>query len=174
MPRPPHASLHMYRRLGVMGYFDYLVKMNGLDGHPQLHSRPEPVSNHDVEETIYLLLSPAGPPLSSPSPKFDPEAAAPEENPFPESIQEYDSWTLAELKEAAKERGLPAYGTKAEIALRLKQDDIPSDTNEVEAPAEEAAADTESEAPADAAATNGEITNEQPHGDTEQEPDTEE
>ena len=112
-------------------------------------------------------------PTPEPTPQFDPEVAAPEENPFPESVQQYDSWTLAELKEAAKERGLPIYGTKAEIALRLKQDDIPSDTDEVEAPAD-AAADTESEAPADAAATNGEITNEQPHGDTEQEPDTEE
>ena len=112
-------------------------------------------------------------PIPEPTPQFDPESAAPEQNPFPESVQQYDSWTLAELKEAAKERGLPIYGTKAEIALRLKQDDIPSDTDEVEAPAD-AAADTESEAPADAAATNGEITNEQPHGDTEQEPDTEE
>jgi hypothetical protein len=114
-------------------------------------------------------------PTPEPTPQFDPESAAPEQNPFPESVQQYDSWTLAELKEAAKERGLPIYGTKAEIALRLKQDDIPSDTDEVEAPAEEAAADTESEAPAEeAAATNGESTNEQPNGDTEQEPDTEE
>ena len=101
-------------------------------------------------------------PTPEPTPQFDPESAAPEQNPFPESVQQYDSWTLAELKEAAKERGLPIYGTKAEIALRLKQDDIPSDTDEVEAPAEEAAA------------TNGESTNEQPNGDTEQEPDTEE
>ena len=165
----------MYRRLGTVGYFNYLAEMNDLTEHPQLHSSEPPECMTDAETMILALLSPAGPPPSTPSPKFDPEAAAPEENPFPESIQEYDSWTLAELKEAAKERGLPIYGTKAEIALRLKQDDIPSDTDEVEAPAEEAAADTESEAPAEeAAATNGESTNEQPNGDTEQEPDTEE
>ena len=173
--RPNHYSIHMYRRLGPAGYYDFLAKMNGLMDHPQLYTGPPPMGITAAETAILALLSPAGPPPSAPSPKFDPEAAAPEENPFPESVQEYDSWTLAELKEAAKERDLPAYGTKAEIALRLKQDDIPSDTDEVEAPAEEAAADTESEAPVEeTAATNGEIINEQPHGDTEQEPDTEE
>ena len=177
MERPPRASLHMYRRLGAERYFHYLVEMNDLTGHPQLYAGPQPVSIHQVEAAILTLLSPAGPPPGgAPSPKFDPESAAPEENPFPESVQEYDSWTLAELREECKDRSLPIYGTKAEIALRLKQNDLPSDIDEVEAPADEAAADTESEAPADeAAATNGEITNdEQPHGDTEQEPDTEE
>ena len=164
----------MYRRLGPAGYYDFLAEKNDLLDHPQLHTGPSPIGMSAAEAAILALLSPAGPPPSAPSPKFDPEAAAPEENPFPESVQEYDSWTLAELKEAAKDRGLASYGTKAELALRLKQDDIPSDTNEVEAPAD-AAADTESEAPAEeAAATNGEITNEQPHGDTEQEPTTEE
>lgn len=163
----------MYRRLGTVGYFNYLAEMNDLTEHPQLHSSEPPECMTDAETMILALLSPAGPPPSTPSPKFDPEAAAPEENPFPESIQEYDSWTLAELKEAAKERDLPAYGTKAEIALRLKQDDLPSDTDEVEAPAD-AAVETESDAPADAAVTNGESTNEQPHGDTKQEPDIEE
>ena len=163
----------MYRRLGTVGYFNYLAEMNDLTEHPQLHSSEPPECMTHAETMILALLSPAGPPPSTPSPKFDPEAAAPEENPFPESIQEYDSWTLAELKEAAKERDLPAYGTKAEIALRLKQDDLPSDTDEVEAPAD-AAVETESDAPADAAVTNGESTNEQPHGDTKQEPDIEE
>ena len=174
MERPPRASLHKFRLLGILGYFEYLADMNGLTDHPQLYTGPQPETIHQVEAAILTLLSPAGPPPGAPTPKFDPEAAAPDENPFPESVQEYDSWTLAELKEAAKERGLPSYGTKAELALRLKQDDIPSDTDEVEAPAD-AAANTESEAPAEeAAATKGEITNEQPHGDTEQEPDTEE
>ena len=163
----------MYRRLGPAGYYDFLAEMNDLTDHPQLYTGPPPMGITAAEAAILALLSPAGPPPGAPSPKFDPESAAPEENPFPESVQEYDSWTLAELKEASKERGLPAYGTKAELALRLKQDDIPSDTDEVEAPAD-AAADTESEAPADAAATKGEILNEQPHGDTEQKPDTEE
>ena len=163
----------MYRRLGPTGYFDYLAERNEISDHPQLYSGSPPLAMTDGEMSILTLLTP--PETPGGAPKFDPEAAAPEENPFPESVQEYDSWTLAELKEATKERGLASYGTNAELALRLKQDDIPSDTNEVEAHAEEAAADTESEAPAEeAAATNGEITNEQPHGDTEQEPDTEE
>ena len=175
MERPPRASLHKFRLLGILGYFEYLADMNGLTDHPQLYAGPQPVSIHQVESAILALLSPAGPPPGAPTPKFDPEAAAPDENPFPESVQEYDSWTLAELKEAAKERGLPAYGTKAEIALRLKQNDIPSDTDEVDTPVDETAVETESEAHVEeTSATNGEIINEQPHGDTEQEPDTEE
>ena len=107
MSRPPRASLYMYRRLGILGYFEYLASVNGLTDHPQLYAGPQPVSIHQVESAILALLSPAGPPPGAPSPKFDPESAAPEENPFPESVQEYDSWTLAELKEASKEIGRP-------------------------------------------------------------------
>lgn len=73
MSRPPRASLSMYRRLGVLGYFEYLADVNGLTDHPQLYSGPQPVSNHDVEDRILALLSPAGPPPSTPSPKFDPK-----------------------------------------------------------------------------------------------------
>jgi len=44
-------------------------------------------------------------------------------NPFPADLQEYDSLTVAELRALCKERGLPVYGTKAQIVLRLKQND---------------------------------------------------
>lgn len=36
---------------------------------------------------------------------------------------DYDGMTLAELKAAAEERGVPAYGTKAQIAERLREAD---------------------------------------------------
>jgi|TARA_R110002051_G_scaffold325714_1_gene430422 hypothetical protein len=79
---------------------------------------------------------------------------------FPESLS-YDSMTAKELKEECKSRGLPVYGTKATLALRLKRNDegISESTTETEAPAN-AAAEEESDIPADeAAVTNGE-TNE--------------
>jgi hypothetical protein len=78
--------------------------------------------------------------------------------------------TLKELQALCKDRGLPVYGTKAEIALRLKRDDegISESTTETEAP-EESAADVESDTPAEeAAVTNGE-TNDQ-NNSSEQEP----
>jgi hypothetical protein len=62
--------------------------------------------------------------------------------------------TLVELREECKRRGLPYYGTKAEVALRLKRDDegIEESTPTPEAPDEESAAEEEVDAPADEAA----------------------
>tara|TARA_R110002012_G_scaffold41648_3_gene113840 strand:- start:24653 stop:25243 length:591 start_codon:yes stop_codon:yes gene_type:complete len=80
---------------------------------------------------------------------------------FPESLS-YDAMTVKELKEECKSRGLPIYGTKADLALRLKRSDegISESTTETETPADEAAVEEESDIPADEAAmTNGE-TNE--------------
>jgi len=79
---------------------------------------------------------------------------------FPSSLS-YDAMTVKELKAECKSRGLPIYGTKAELALRLKRDDegISESTTETETPAE-AAVEEKSDIPADEAAmTNGE-TNE--------------
>ena len=71
---------------------------------------------------------------------------------FPAELT-YDSMTLNELREECKSRGLPYYGTKAEVALRLKRDDegITEPTATTEAPAE-AAAEEEPDAPAEEAA----------------------
>ena len=89
------------------------------------------------------------------------ELATPEEigdsEDFPTDLT-YDAMTVKELQALCKDRGLPVYGTKAEIALRLKRDDegISESTTETEAPAE-AAAEVESDTPAEeAAVTNGE------------------
>tara|TARA_R100000005_G_C4988539_1_gene196340 strand:+ start:1261 stop:1860 length:600 start_codon:yes stop_codon:yes gene_type:complete len=80
---------------------------------------------------------------------------------FPESLS-YDAMTVKELKAECKSRGLPIYGTKAELALRLKRDDegISESTTDTETPVDETAVEDESDIPADnAAMTNGE-TNE--------------
>lgn len=78
---------------------------------------------------------------------------------FPESLS-YDSMTVKELKEECKSRGLPIYGTKAELALRLKRNDegILESMTETEAPVEETAAEEMSDAPSEEseAVTNGE------------------
>ena len=96
-----------------------------------------------------------------------------DENPFSEDIKQYDSWSLKELKEECISRGLSSTGTKATLAMRLKENDTPSTIGETEAPSEEAA-DVEPEAPSEEAATIGEISNEETNTDTEQEPTTEE
>ena len=103
---------------------------------------------------------------------FNPEVEI-DENPFPEDIKQYDSWSLKELKAECTNRGLSPSGTKAALAMRLKENDTPSTTGETEAPSDEAA-DVAPEAPSDEAATIGEISNEQTNGDTEQEPTIEE
>mgnify|MGYP003140129264 CR=1 FL=1 len=109
----------------------------------------------EVTETVYEATS---------------DLAAPEDSEdFPTELT-YDAMTVKELQALCKERGLPVYGTKAEIALRLKRDDegISESTTETEAP-EESAADVESDTPAEeAAVTNGE-TNDQ-NNSSEQEP----
>ena len=92
------------------------------------------------------------------------ELATPEEigdsEDFPTDLT-YDAMTVKELQALCKDRGLPVYGTKAEIALRLKRDDegISESTTETEATAE-AAAEVESDTPAEAAVTNGETNDE--------------
>jgi hypothetical protein len=93
------------------------------------------------------------------------ELATPEEigdsEDFPTELT-YDAMTVKELKALCKERGLPVYGTKAELALRLKRNDegISESTTETEAP-EESAAEVESDTPAEEAAVTTGETNDQ-------------
>ena len=80
----------------------------------------------EVTETVYEATS---------------DLAAPEDigdsEDFPTELT-YDAMTVKELQALCKDRGLPVYGTKAEIALRLKRDDegISESTTETEAPEE--------------------------------------
>ncbi len=92
-------------------------------------------------------------------------------NPFAEA--DYDSWTVAELREECKSRGITVRGTKAEVVLRLRRDDedltqdpVEPDEDEAEAPAEEAAADDSSDAPAEEAAATEEVTQDADSGET--------
>ena len=96
------------------------------------------------------------------------------DNPFPQELQMYDSLTVAELRDICKERGLPVYGTKAEIILRLKQNDEGiNSTEESDSPTEEVALEDDSEAPTEeVAASIGEEQDEQ--SSSEQEPVIEE
>ena len=86
---------------------------------------------------------------------FHPEAAAADGNPFPEEepVEEepvdYDSMTVAMLRDLLNERGLPVSGVKAELIARLEEDDASLseesetlDTSE-ETPSEEAASSEE-------------------------------
>ena len=104
----------------------------------------------EVTETLYEATS---------------DLAAPEDigdsEDFPTELT-YDAMTVKELKALCKERGLPVYGTKAELALRLKRDDegISESTTETEAP-EESAAEVESDTPAEEAAVTTGETNDQ-------------
>ena len=62
---------------------------------------------------------------------FNPEAAATDGNPFPEELAEevveeatdYNSMTVAALRDILSERGLTVRGTKAELVARLEADD---------------------------------------------------
>lgn len=80
---------------------------------------------------------------------------ASQDNPFSDTEVDYNSWTVVELRAECKERGLPVYGTKAEIVLRLRRDDdavTQPEQDETEAPSEEAAEES-SDAPSEEAAT---------------------
>lgn len=160
-------SLQQYRRLGALGYARWVCETNGVEFDEVMVGL---MDNHAIHAHVESLLAPVPAPANEPAPLVEEEVV----NPFPADIQEYDSLTVAELRVLCKERGLPVYGTKAEIILRLKQNDegiIPEE--EPESPAE-AALDGDSEAPTEeVAASNGEETDEQNSGN-EQEPAIEE
>jgi len=161
------TSLNQYRRLGALGYARWVCETNGVEFDEVMVGL---MDNHAIHAHVESLLAPVPAPANEPAPLVEEEVV----NPFPADIQEYDSLTVAELRALCKERGLPVYGTKAEIILRLKQNDegiIPEE--EPESPAE-AALDGDSEAPTEeVAASNGEETDEQNSGN-EQEPAIEE
>lgn len=162
------TSLNQYRRLGALGYARWVCETNGVEFDEVMVGL---MDNHAIHAHVESLLAPVPAPANEPAPLVEEEVV----NPFPADIQEYDSLTVAELRALCKERGLPVYGTKAEIILRLKQNDegiIPEE--EPESPAE-AALDGDSEAPTEeVAASNGEETDEQNNSSNKQEPVIEE
>ena len=155
-------SLQQYRRLGALGYARWVCETNGVEFDEVMVGL---MDNHAIHAHVESLLVPA----DEPAPLVEEEVV----NPFPADIQEYDSLTVAELRALCKERGLPVYGTKAEIILRLKQnEEVTIPEEEPESPAE-AALEGDSEAPTEeVAASNGVETNE--NSDNQQKPATEE
>jgi len=160
-------SLHNFRRFGAQRYAEGLALSNGID----IEGLPlETLETfHDVHNMIdAMLLSKASEEVM----EIKTEAEPP--SPFTEEIQQYDSLTVAELKTECKSRDLPVYGTKAELVLRLKQNDIP-DEDESDGPTEEVAPEEASEAPTEeVAASEGEIIDDQIPSSDGQEPIVEE
>ena len=162
-------SLQKYRRFGALNYARWVCQANGVEFSDDMINL---MDNHAIHAHVESLLAPPiKEVVDEPAPMVEEEVV----NPFPADLQEYDSLTVAELRALCKERGLPVYGTKAEIILRLKQNDtgeIPEE--DPKSPADEAALEGDSEAPTEeVAASNGEEINEQDSSD-KQEPIIEE
>lgn len=125
---------------------------------------PEPEMQPDVPEEVPTTI------IEEEQPDVPEEA--PTDSPFGVDI-DYDSMTVAELRDVCRDRGLTIRGTKAEVVLRLRRDDegITEETqpdDETEAPAEEAAAEESSDAPAEEAAVTEEVTNNDESGEQEE------
>jgi hypothetical protein len=152
--------------MGALNYARWVCEANGVEFSEELMSD---LDNHGIHAMVSELLHPVEEVLVE---EINPLVQEEVANPFPEEIQKYDSLTVVELKAICVERGLPVYGTKAELILRLKQNDIPEE--ESDGPTDEVAPDENSEAPTDeVAASNGEETDEQ-NSNTKQEPVDEE
>tara|TARA_R100000995_G_scaffold84595_1_gene63821 strand:+ start:3310 stop:3942 length:633 start_codon:yes stop_codon:yes gene_type:complete len=124
-------------------------------------SEPEPEMQPDVPEQ-----APNEGDIWTGLPEAEEQPDVPEEAPTDSPFDidtDYDSMTVAELRDVCRDRGLTIRGTKAEVVLRLRRDDegITEETqpdDETEAPAE-AAAEESSDAPAEEAAVTEEVTN---------------
>ena len=121
---------------------------------PEPEPEPEPEMQPDVPEEA--------PDEGETEEQPDVPEEAPTDSPF-NIDTDYDSMTVAELRDICRDRGLTIRGTKAEVVLRLRRDDegITEETqpdDETEAPAE-AAAEESSDAPAEEAAVTEEVTN---------------
>jgi len=124
--------------------------------HPGGWRREQPVAEEVVEELVEEIVEELVEEIVEEEVTvFNPEEAAIDGNPFPEEepVEEepvdYDSMTVAMLRDLLNERGLPVSGVKAELIARLEEDDASLseesetlDTSE-EAPSEEAASSEE-------------------------------
>ena len=163
-------SIHNFRRLGAIRYAQSLARTEGLDVNDLLIESVE--TFQDVHNLIdAALLSKASEEMAEEvieDVEIKTEVAPPP--PFTEEIQRYDSLTVVELKAECKSRELPVYGTKAELVMRLKQNDIPEE-DESEGPTEEVAPEEALEAPTEeVAASEGEIVNDEIPSSDGQEP----
>lgn len=164
-------SLIKFRRLGPVVYARWVCEANGVEFDDKML---ELMARHEIESYVQDKLD--NPPVETTEEEINPLVQEEVVNPFPADIQQYDSLKVIELKELCKERNLPVYGTKAELILRLKQDDegITTETGETDGLAE-ATPDVEPEAPAEeVAASNGSEIDEETTDSEQQEPIIEE
>jgi len=152
-------SLQKYKRLGNIGYAKWVCQVNGIEFTDAI-----PVTNnHAINAYVADILS------NPVEEKINPLVQEDIPTPFPAEIQQYDSLTVAELKELCSEKALTVGGTKAELILRLKQND------ETDSPTEVVALEAESDAPTEeVAVTSGSEQNDQDTSSDKQEPIIEE
>ena len=159
------TSLQKYRRLGPVGYAKWVIKANGLD---IVETDIDCASNHTIHAAIIDILNN---PVEVVEEEINPLVQEDAPSPFIVDEVQYDSLTVAELRELCKERGLPVYGTKAEIVLRLKQ----NDEGVTDGPTEEVAPEETPDAPTEeVAVANGSAIEDQTTSSDEQEPSIEE
>ena len=145
-------SLIKFRRLGPVVYARWVCEANGVDFDDKML---ELMARHEIESYVQDKLD--NPPVETTEEEINPLVQEEVITPFPTDVQQYDSLKVVELKELCKERNLPVYGTKAELVLRLRQNDegITTETGETDGLAD-ATPDVEPEAPTEeVAATNG-------------------
>ncbi len=158
-------SLQKYRRLGPLGYAKWMIKVNGLD---LVEADINCASNHTIHAAVADILNN---PVEVVEEEINPLVQEEAPSPFVVDEVQYDSLTVAELRELCKERGLPVSGTKAEIVLRLNQDD----EGVTDGPTEEVAPEETPDAPTEeVAAPIGSEIDEQTTSSDEQEPIIEE
>ena len=157
--------------MGALNYARWVCETNGVEFDDEML---ELMARHEIESFVQDKLD--NPPVENTEEEINPLVQEEAINPFPADVQQYDSLKVTELKELCKERNLPVYGTKAELVLRLRQNDegITTETGETDGLAE-ATPDVEPEAPTEeVAASNGSDINDQTTDSEEQEPIIEE
>jgi hypothetical protein len=177
----PIQRVYYYRRHGRDAYVAWLLGEVGLEGQDvpydaryeiddyiQNVMKPEPSWVEAAKEAVsktpeevdaeYEEKWEEAKDALSPSEEEEEEEVievASQDNPFSDTEVDYNSWTVVELRADCKERGLPVYGTKAEIVMRLRRDDesvTQPEQDETKAPSEEAVEES-SDAPSEEAAT---------------------
>ena len=150
-----------------------------VDAAEEVLAQSEPEPEPELPSDVGLESQPDVPEEAPDEGETGEQPDVPEEaltdSPFDVDI-DYDSMTVAELRDVCRDRGLTIRGTKAEVVLRLRRDDegITEETqpdDETEAPeeeiptspgdtvTEETAAEESSDAPAEEAAVTEEVTN---------------
>ena len=167
-------SLQKYRRLGPVGYAQWVCQANGLELQLFLDTIQDKeliiglMDNHTIHALAADMLNN---PVEVVEEEINPLVQEEVPSPFVVDEVQYDSLTVVELRELCKERGLPVSGTKANIVLRLNQ----NDAGVTDGPTEEVAPEETPDAPAEeVAAPIGSEINEQTTSSDEQEPIIEE